>query len=42
MKIENKRQTLLGLHANFEHDRSVQARTGAQNVRVHNHLTKNA
>ena len=38
MKIENKEQAILGLHANFEHDQS----TGAKNVRAHNHLTKNA
>ena len=42
MKIENKEQAILGLHANFEHDRSLHARSGAKNVRVHNHLTKNA
>ena len=41
MKIENKEQTILGLLANFEHDRSVHARIGAKNVRAHNHLTKN-
>ena len=37
MKIENKEQTILGLLANFEHDRSEHARTGAKNVRAHNH-----
>ena len=42
MKIENKEQTILGLLANFEHDWSVDARTGAKNMRAHNHLTKNA
>ena len=42
MKIDNKEQTILGLLANFEHDRSMYARTGAKKVRVHNHLTKNA
>ena len=42
MKIENKEHAILGLHANFEHDRSLHARSGAKNVRAHNHLTKNA
>ena len=42
MKIENKEQTILGLLANFEHDRSVHARTGTKNVRTHDHLTINA
>ena len=32
MKIENKEQTILGLHANFEHDPSMYVRTGAKNV----------
>ena len=34
MKIENKEQTILGLHANFEHYQSVQVRTEAKNVRA--------
>ena len=34
MKIENKEQAILGLRANFEHDRSVHAHTGAKNVRA--------
>ena len=35
MKIENKEQTILGLLANFGHDRSAHGRTGAKNVRTH-------
>ena len=42
MKKENGTQPILGLHANFEHDQSVHVRTGAKNMRAHNHLTKNA
>ena len=42
IKIENKEQTILGLLANFEHDWSMHARTGAKNVRAHNHSAKNA
>jgi len=42
MKIENGKQLILGLHANFEHDRCMHARTGAKNVRAHNHSAKNA
>ena len=41
MKIENKEWTILGLLANFGHDRSAHGRTGAKNVRTHYHLTKN-
>ena len=50
MKIENKEQTLLGLHTNFEHDPSMyecaqrsQKRRAhrSQKHRVHDHLTKN-
>ena len=40
MKIENGEQPILGLHANFELDRSVHVRTGAENVRVRNHFFK--
>ena len=32
MKIENKEQTILGLHANFELDWTMHVRTGAKNV----------
>ena len=34
MEIENKEQTILGLHANFELDRTMHERTGAKNVRA--------
>ena len=42
MKIENKEQAILGLLVNFEHDRSMHARTGAKNERAHCHSAKNA
>ena len=38
MKIENKEHTILGLLANFEHDWSVHARTGVENVRAQTSL----
>jgi hypothetical protein len=40
MKIENGEQPILGLHANFELDRSVHVRTGAENVRARDHFFK--
>ena len=32
MKIENKDQTILGLHANFDHDPSMYVPTGANKM----------
>ena len=40
MKIENKEQTILGLHANFEHDPSMYVLTGAKKRRARDHVTE--
>ena len=42
MKIENGKQPILEVHANFDLEQSMHVSTGAKNVRACNHLTTNA
>ena len=40
MKIEDKEQTIVGLHANFELHQSVHVHTGTKNEHVHANFGK--